>query len=138
MRAARTAAAARPFAVRIWRLAMLALLLPALPALAALENKWRLQFSGNAESDGVLVLAVDPWGRPPPVLVRVVVPAGTSENGVARAARDALRAAVGEDYDVELDDGEDVLLNRRLFRRRFEVRVEENSIRGVRVNRDQE
>lgn len=120
-----------------WRAAVLALLLAG-PAAAALENKWRLQFSGNAESDGVLVLAVDPWGRPPPVLVRVQVVAGTSENGIARAARDALRAAVGQDYDVELDDGEDVLLNRRLFRRRFEVRVEENSIRGLRVNRDQE
>jgi len=52
--------------------------------------------------------------------------------------RDALRTAVGHDYDVELDDGEDVLLNRRLFRRRFEVRIESNGVRGVRINRDQE
>src|SRR5690606_3000715 len=66
------------------------------------------------------------------------IAAGTSENGVARAVRDALRTAVGHDYDVELDDGEDVLLNRRLFRRRFEVRIESNGVRGVRVNRDQE
>lgn len=105
---------------------------------AALENKWRLQFSGNAESSGTIVVAVDPWGRPPPIQVRVDISEGTSENGVARAVRDALRAAVGADYDVELDDGEDVLVNRRMFRRRFEVRIEANDVRGVRINRDQE
>lgn len=105
---------------------------------AALENKWRLQFSGNAESTGTIVLVIDPWGRPPPVRVPVDIAAGVSENGVARAVRDALRAAVGEDYDVELDDGEDVLVNRRIFRRRFEVRIEANDVRGVRINRDQE
>lgn len=117
-------------------LAATLLLLPAL-ATAALENKWRLQFSGNAESDGVLVLAIDPWGRPP-VLVRIPIVAGTSENGVARAVRDALRDAVGEDYRVELDDGEDVLVKRRLFRRRFGIDVEQDTVRGVRVNPDQE
>ena len=116
------------------------LLLALSPAVAsaALENKWRLQFSGNAESGGTIVLAIDPWGRPPAVQVQAHIVAGTSENGVARAVRDALRAAVGKDYDVELDDGEDVLIHRRLFRRRFEVRVEANDVRGVRINRDQE
>jgi len=116
--------------------AIFLLLLPTLAA-AALENKWRLQFSGNAESDGVLVLAIDPWGRPP-LLVRIPILAGTSENGVARAVRDALREAVGEDYRVELDDGEDVLVKRRLFRRRFDIDVEQDTVRGVRVNPDQE
>ena len=115
-----------------------ALVLHPLHASAALENKWRLQFSGNAESAGTIVLAVDPWGRPPAVQVRVDIADGTSENGVARAVRDALHAAVGADYDVELDDGEDVLVNRRMFRRRFEVRIEANDVRGVRINRDQE
>ena len=108
------------------------------PARAALENKWRLQFSGNAESAGTIVVALDPWGRRPPVRVEVEIAAGTTENGVARAVRDALRAAAGRDYDIEVDDGEDVLVNRRLFRRRFEVRIEANDVRGVRINRDQE
>ena len=123
--------------VAVLRLAAAALLvLPAL-APAALENKWRLQVSGNAESDGIVVLAIDPWGRPP-VLVRIPIVAGTSENRVARALRDGLREAVGADYRVELDDGEDVLVKRRVFRRRFDVDVEENTVRGVRVNPDQE
>ena len=125
----------RPDPVR--SLAAIFLLLAPTFAAAALENKWRLQFSGNAESDGVLVLAIDPWGRPP-LLVRIPILAGTSENGVARAVRDALREAVGEDYRVELDDGEDVLVKRRLFRRRFDIDVEQDTVRGVRVNPDQE
>jgi hypothetical protein len=49
-----------------------------------------------------------------------------------------LREAIGADYKVERDDGEDVLVKRRLGRDRFNVTVVSNSIRGVRLNLDQE
>lgn len=104
---------------------------------APIENKWRLQFSGNAESSGALVLAFTPKDGAA-TEVDVEVERGTSENGVARRVRDVLRDAIGEDYRVEVDDGEDVLVKRRLGRPRFNVTVVSNSVTGVRLNLDQE
>jgi hypothetical protein len=104
---------------------------------APIENKWRLQFSGNAESSGALVLAFTPKDGAA-TEVDVEVERGTSENEVARRVRDVLRDAIGEDYRVEVDDGEDVLVKRRLGRPRFNVTVVSNSVTGVRLNLDQE
>lgn len=106
---------------------------PAVP----LENKWRLQFSGNAESSGALVLAFTPKNGAA-TEVDIAIEGGTSENGVARHVRDALREAIGEDYRVEVDDGEDVLVKRRWGRPRFNVTLVSNSVAGVRLNVDQE
>ena len=118
-------------------LALLFALLPALVAAMPIENKWRLQFSGNARSDGTLVLALTPKGGAA-TTVPIALRAGTRENNVARAVRDALRSAIGTDYRVEVDDGEDVLVKRRLGRTRFNVSVISNDVRGVRLNLDQE
>jgi hypothetical protein len=104
---------------------------------APTENKWRLQFSGNAESNGVLVLAITPKGGEQ-ILVEVPVKDRTGENAVARQVRDVLRAQVGKDYKVERDDGEDVLVKRRSGRPVFSVEVVSNSIRGVRLSLDRE
>lgn len=101
------------------------------------ENKWRLQFSGNAESDGVLVLSITPRGGEARV-IEIPVARRTGENAVARRVRDVLREAVGDDYKVERDDGEDVLVKRRRGRAVFNVTVVSNSIKGVRLNLDQE
>ncbi len=114
-----------------------ALLAPALAAAMPLENKWRLQFSGGAESDGTLELVLTPNGQAPRRIV-VAIRAGTGENGVARRLRDALREAAGDSYKAELDDGEDVLVKRRLGRPRFNIALAESSVRGVRINFDQE
>lgn len=104
---------------------------------APIENKWRLQFSGNAESNGSLVLAFTPKDGAA-TEVEVTIEDSTSENGVARRVREALREAIGEDYRVEVDDGEDVLVKRRLGRPRFNVTLVNNSVEGVRLNLDQE
>ena len=101
------------------------------------ENKWRLQFSGNAESDGVLVLSITPRGGEARV-IEIPVAHRTGENAVARRVRDVLRESVGDDYKVERDDGEDVLVKRRRGRPVFNVTVVSNSIKGVRLNLDQE
>lgn len=120
------------------RLVALLLLLCSFAVQAApMENKWRLQFSGNAESDGVLVLAITPKGGEQ-ILVEVPVKDRTGENAVARQVRDVLRAQVGKDYKVERDDGEDVLVKRRSGRPVFSVEVVSNSIRGVRLSLDRE
>lgn len=127
---------ARPRLAVLLAAALLALL-PALASALPLENKWRLQFSGNAESAGEVVLAITPRGRDA-IEVRIAIAEGTSENGVARAVRDGLRAAIGEDFKVETDDGEDVLVKRRLGRPRFNVTTVEITAGGVRLNLDQE
>jgi hypothetical protein len=117
---------------------LLSLLLVAAASPAApLENKWRLQFSGNAESSGELVLAFTPKDGAA-TEVRVEVEHRTSENGVARRVRDVLREAIGGDYRVEADDGEDVLVKRRWGRPRFNVELVDNSVDGVQLNLDQE
>ena len=118
-------------------LAIVLLLCPAMLSAAPLENKWRLQFSGNARSDGVLVLAITPNGRET-ATIEIPITDGTRENRVAKNVRDALKTAIGEDFKIEVDDGEDVLVKRRLGRPRFNVTVVSNSIRGVRLNLDQE
>lgn len=117
---------------------LLSLLLVAAASPAApLENKWRLQFSGNAESSGELVLTFTPKDGAA-TEVRVEVEHRTSENGVARRVRGALSEAIGEDYRIEVDDGEDVLVKRRWGRPRFNVTLVSNSVAGVRLNLDQE
>ena len=67
-------------------------LLLATAAAAADSNKWRLQCSGGAESDGVIGLRLVPRDGEP-IEVAVSIGKGTGENAVARAIRDALQAA---------------------------------------------
>lgn len=109
----------------------------ALPAQALDSNKWRLQCSGGANSDGVVTLHITPKGGTP-TEVAVAIKDGTGENAVARAIRDALRAEAGDRYRVETDDGEDVLVKKRGRQPDFEVAVVGNTVKGVRVTRDRE
>ena len=104
---------------------------------SALENKWRLQFSGNAESDGRIVLELAP-AEGEPLRATAEIKRGRSENGVARDVCAALQAQAGKRYNVEVDDGEDVLVKRRNGERKFVVTIVENSVRGVRIEPDAE
>ena len=104
---------------------------------AGVQNKWRLEFSGNAESDGRIVLELSPE-QGEPRQATVDIRKGRSENGVARDVRDALRAQAGQRYTVEVDDGEDVLVKKRSGERDFVVTVVENTVDGVRLEVDAE
>ncbi|RNF86497.1 hypothetical protein [Montanilutibacter psychrotolerans] len=97
------------------------------------ENKWRLEFSGNAESAGRIVLALAP-AQGDPIRATVDVPYGRAENDVARDVRDALQAQSGKRYSVEVDDGEDVLVKKHEGERDFVITIVENSVQGVRIN----
>lgn len=101
------------------------------------HNKWRLEFSGNAESDGRIELLVSP-SVGEPVRVDTQVARGLGENDVARSVRSALQARAGQFYNVEDDDGEDVLLKKKDGERDFVVTVVSNSVRGVRIGVDSE
>ena len=97
------------------------------------ENKWRLELSGGAESAGRIVLQLAP-AEGDPIRATVDVVQGRSENGIANDVRDALQAQAGKRYNVEIDDGEDVLVKKHEGERDFVVTVVENSVRGVRIN----
>lgn len=116
---------------------VLGLALLATAAQAVPSNKWRLEFSGAAESDGELVFAVTPDGGMPTDVV-VIVGRADGENEIADKATQAFTIAVGQDYFVERDDGEDVLVKRRDGVDLFEVRMVHNTVQGVRVNFDPE
>ena len=104
---------------------------------AGTENKWRIEFSGNAESDGRIVLELTPTAGEP-VRASADIPKGLGENHVARRVRDALQAAAGAHYGIEVDDGEDVLVKKHRGERDFIVTVVENSVQGVRIDADAE
>lgn len=115
----------------------LGLLLASGSVLAKPSNKWRLEFSGAAESDGEIVLRIQPVGGEP-IEVTTVIEGDDGENRVAAKVRDALKAALEADYRVSRDDGEDVLVKRRSGRPEFEVSLVSNSVKDVRINFDRE
>lgn len=106
-------------------------------AAAGVGNKWRLEFSGNAESDGRIVLELAP-SEGEPIRASADIARGLGENAVARSVRQALQAQAGKRYGVEVDDGEDVLVKKHHGERDFIVTIVENSVRGVRIGVDAE
>ena len=115
----------------------LLLVLASASAFAVPSSTWRLQIDGAAESDGELVLAVTPDGGSPE---RVVIAIGRAdgENEIAHKALVALQEAVGADYSIEQDGGEDVLVRPREGIDLFELEVVDNSVEGVDVRFDPE
>lgn len=115
---------------------LLALSAPTLVARAANSNKWRLEFSGAAESAGEIVLEIVPSGQSP-VRVVAVIERNDGENRVARKVKTAIDRQAGRWVDAELDDGEDVLVKRHFFRR-FSIRLVSSTVKDVRINFDRE
>ena len=101
------------------------------------ENKWRLEFSGNAETAGRIVLQVAP-AKGEPIRAAVAIPKGRAENDVARDVSAALQTVASGHYNVEVDDGEDVLVKKQDGERDFVVTIVENSVQGVRIEIDAE
>jgi hypothetical protein len=125
---------------KTWLLVVGALLAVAMSqgAWANPSNKWRLQFSGGAESDGVIVLKLTPVGGEP-MTVEVAVSKGTGENAVAKAVVEACREQLPKEaFHVERDDGEDVLLKKHHGAADFDIEVVSNTVKDVRINRDRE
>jgi len=118
------------------RLALLLVVCPAL-ALATPSNKWRIQVSSDADSDGVVVFHVAPT-KSAPVDITVQVPKGAGENHIARLIRDTLRAKLGDRYKIEIDDGEDVLLKKRTGGSDFDLTITQKTVAGTRITLDRE
>ena len=102
------------------------------------SNKWRLQFSGKADSDGVVTITVHPKGGTP-ITTAIPVENNTGENGVAKTVVKGLKANLPKEaFHVERDDGEDVLVKKRHGAANFDLTVDSNTVEGVRINRDRE
>jgi hypothetical protein len=103
------------------------------------SNKWRLECSGNAESAGTITLLMAPRGEPE-LAFEIPIQRRTSENAVARAIRDALKAdpRASARWRMEVDDGEDVLIKKRRGQPDFDLRIGGNTVKGVRLNPDRE
>jgi hypothetical protein len=103
-----------------------------------LSNKWRLQFSGKANSDGTIVLKLTPKTGES-YTAEIAVKNNTGENGVAKTVVKGLKNQVPKDlFQVERDDGEDVLIKKRFGKENFAVEIVSNTVDGVRINPDRE
>ncbi|KGQ20265.1 hypothetical protein LF41_801 [Lysobacter dokdonensis DS-58] len=109
----------------------------ALPAAAVDSNKWRLQFSGHADTDGEIELVLTPR-EGEAVHVIVAIPKGTGENRAAKLTVEAIRKQFGDAlYKSEVDDGEDVLVKARRGTPDFQVVIQRNTT-GLRISPDKE
>lgn len=114
------------------------LLLLSSVALANLSNKWRLEFSGDAEATGVIVLRITPKGGTP-IDATINVDESTGENSVAQKVMLGLQAQLPADqYHIERDDGEDVLIKKNDDTADFSVTIVSSTLKGVRINPDEE
>lgn len=99
----------------------------------AYSNKWRIEVSESARSDGEMIFQVTPRGSEPQ-LVTVAIQSSFGENHVARAIRDAFRDQLDRDtYQIERDDGEDVLVKKRHGEADFALRVVSSTVSAVRI-----
>lgn len=104
------------------------------PKKVSYSNKWRLRFSGNAESDGVITLKFIPK-EGDTVVADTRIKKGTSENSVAKAVVDSLKAQMPKKlYHVERDDGEDVRVKKKYAGKDFGIEIVANTVKNVRIS----
>ena len=98
-----------------------------------LSNKWRVEVSETARSDGTIVFRVTPKDGTP-TDVTVAIKDGRGENNIAGDIRDAFRATLDKGtFHSETDDGEDVLLKKRKGPD-FELKLVESTVKATRIN----
>jgi hypothetical protein len=105
---------------------------PAAEAPLKYSNKWRIKFRGEAKSDGVLVFRMVQKGREP-VQVSIPVKDGTNDDNIADLAEDALQKAFPRDFNIEVDDGEDLLVKLAFWEGRSSLQLVGNDVRGLKI-----
>jgi hypothetical protein len=101
------------------------------------SNKWRVEVSEGANNDGDLLFRLTPKDAAP-VDVRVHLKDGRGEDGCARDIRDAFKATLDKKaFNIDLDDGEDVLVKKRKGPD-FALQLVESTVKGTRVNVERE
>ena len=101
------------------------------------SNKWRIEVSEGAKSDGLMLFRLTPK-EGSAVDVTVPIKKGRSENNVAKDIRDAMKKALDpKAFHTEVDDGEDVLLKKKKGPD-FAVVLVESTVDSVRINIEKE
>jgi len=102
------------------------------------SNSWRIEVSEGANSDGEFVFHVTPKGGQTQV-VTVKVDDGESEDRVARTIKNAFEKQLDTGrYDIEMDDGEDVLVKKDLTEPRFALEIVSSTVQSVRLRLQKE
>lgn len=102
------------------------------------SNKWRIEVSEGANSDGEFVFHVTPKDHKTQV-VTVEIDDGESENHVARTIKNAFEKQLDTgDYDIEMDDGEDVLIKKDAFEPDFSLEIISSTVKSVRLSVERE
>jgi len=105
---------------------------------SGLSNKWRIEVSEGANSDGIISFLISPETSDN-IQVDVAIPKGTGENHVARIIKKTMQQTLPKKrFHVERDDGEDVLVKKKHHQARFGLTLVSNSVKSVRINIDKE
>lgn len=97
------------------------------------EKKWRIVCNRSATSAGTITFVLTPKGGAPQDLT-VTIAKPVSENAVAREIRDQLKAQLDPKlYEVETDDGEDVLVKRQRGAADFALAKTFGSVESVQI-----
>ena len=98
------------------------------------SNAWRIEVSEGANSDGEILFRVTPKDGTSQD-VKIVIDNGTSEDHVARVIKDTFEKQLDTSrYDVEIDDGEDVLVKKDLTEARFALVLVSSTVQSVRLH----
>lgn len=102
------------------------------------SNKWRIEFSEGANSHGKIIFHVS-TDNGESFDISTSIDDGDSENHIARRVRDSFRDALPHHYyDVEIDDGEDVLIKEQNGAGPFRLRLVDSTVKSVRIDLDRE
>jgi hypothetical protein len=102
------------------------------------SNSWRIEVSEGANSDGEFVFNVTPKGAATQVIT-VKIDDGTSEDHVARVIKRAFEKQLDTSkFDIEMDDGEDVLVKKDLTEPVFALEVVSSTVKSVRLRLQKE
>ncbi|HKX55785.1 MAG TPA: hypothetical protein VJN01_06785, partial [Xanthomonadales bacterium] len=89
-------------------------------------------------ADGTVVLKVTPK-EGEPITATIAIANNTGENDVAKALVKGLRAQLPKDgFHIERDDGEDVLVKKKMGKGDFILELVSNDVKNVRVNLEKE
>ena len=101
------------------------------------SNKWRVEVSESAKSDGTMTFRVTPKDATA-VDVTVTIAKGRGENNIAKDIRDAFKSSLdAKSFHTETDDGEDVLLKKKKGPD-FALVLVESNVEAVRINIEKE
>jgi len=102
------------------------------------SNKWRIEVSGGANSDGEMIFSLTPKDSEG-ISIRVTVKDGTGENRVAKTIRNAFKEQLPKDhYKVEVDDGEDVLVKKKGDAKNFGLTLVSSTVSNTEIEIEKE